>query len=706
MRHPWSRACARAAISAAALVLAVAGLTPGATAQEKYQGLVVFGDSYADLTLSDSPASNPLAPTLPDGTPVGLSLWRVYPVSLAAKLGIGGAQIVDVAVGGATASPTAGTPDPLIVHPAIAPGNLPDQVDGFFATSPSFTFGPRDLVTINIGGNDIRALLGVALNPLLSDAAKLQVNQAIGYFAEPFLFNPTKFAGKTTEYAVGEIDRLFDKGARTFVLGGFSSFSGLPSLQNALQGINPQIASLVATSADAYAGTYFNGLQTALAPYAQSGGRFFLFDLARLAQAVQVNPARYGFGSGFVCPRSPNMPDEIGGQPNPYVNVCGAEFPNRLNNSSPLQSQYYFGPDGLHLTNAGFELVASYMANIVMAPDIIAVQPGIVMTTTGGFAQSLLARLDGTHEARAVAGLGPAADAPMGLGATSKARAPEAAASGRFTSFAMGTFLGGSRSNSADAVGYDYDSTSGTAGIEYSISRNLILGLAANYATLSADLRDGADVDLDAIQGAAYLSYATRQLFADALVAYGSHDLGLTRPGVIPGDTIRSSTDASAVALAARAGYLFDLGSLRAGPVAGLTYIHSRVGGYTEKGDDLLTFQVSSQTLDSIAGNMGLRFLAPFRTSGGSLVVPHLNILLEHQFGDHAQTLTTTLTQAPLLPIPTTLPAFDSRTYGRVEGGVTFELGPDLSASVNAGSTFARDDGQDFRVSAGLNYRF
>jgi outer membrane autotransporter protein len=336
------------------------------------------------------------------------------------------------------------------------------------------------------------------------------------------------------------------------------------------------------------------------------------------------------------------------------------------------------------------------------------VQPGIVMTTTGGFAQSLLTRLAGTHEARAVADLGPAAaaDAPMGLGASDKARAPQGGSSGRFTSFAMGTFLGGNRSESADAPGYDYDATSGTAGIEYSISRNLIMGVALNYTNLSADLRTGANVDLDAIQGSAYLSYATRQMFADALVAYGSHDINLNRPGAVDFLPIHSSTDASALALAARAGYLFDLGSLRAGPVAGLTYIHSRVGGYTETGDDLATFQVSSQTLDSVTGNMGLRFLAPFKTSGGSLVVPHLDILLEHQFGDHTQTLTTTLVQAPLLPIPTTLPAFNDRTYGRIEGGVTLQLTPDLSASVNAGTTFARDDGQDYRVSAGLNYRF
>ena len=106
LRHPRLRAWTRPAVSAAILTLSVAGLLSGAVAEEKYGRLFVFGDSYADLTLSDKPASNPLAQpfgTLPPG--VGLSLWRVYPVPLAANLGIPHSQIQDIAVGGATASP-------------------------------------------------------------------------------------------------------------------------------------------------------------------------------------------------------------------------------------------------------------------------------------------------------------------------------------------------------------------------------------------------------------------------------------------------------------------------------------------------------------------------------------------------------------------------------------------------------------------------
>jgi outer membrane autotransporter protein len=136
-----------------------------------------------------------------------------------------------------------------------------------------------------------------------------------------------------------------------------------------------------------------------------------------------------------------------------------------------------------------------------------------------------------------------------------------------------------------------------------------------------------------------------------------------------------------------------------------VTYVHSKVDGYTESGDPLLTYSVSAQTLDSIAGNLGLRFMAPFKL-GGTVVVPHLDILLEHQFGDHTRTLTASLTQASLLPILTPITDFDPRTYGRVEGGVLFQFAPEWSANINGGTTFDKDSLRDFHVSGGLTFRF
>jgi outer membrane lipase/esterase len=118
----------------------------------------------------------------------------------------------------------------------------------------------------------------------------------------------------------------------------------------------------------------------------------------------------------------------------------------------------------------------------------------------------------------------------------------------------------------------------------------------------------------------------------------------------------------------------------------------------------LLTYSVAAQTLETLTGSFGLQLRAPF-LADQSPVSTFLNITLEHEFGDAMHTMTASLTQAPLVPILSPVANFETRTYGKVEGGLAFELGPSLSATVNAASTFARED-NDHRISVGLNYRF
>ena len=346
-----------------------------------------------------------------------------------------------------------------------------------------------------------------------------------------------------------------------------------------------------------------------------------------------------------------------------------------------------------------------------LAPLTLAVQSGTAVVATGNFTGSIFGRLDGLHQQGLMLGVavmgGDAeggSDGMMGLGRNSKSRAKRPAQPSPLTTYAMGTFAGGNRSKSATMAGF-IDAVSGTAGLEYSVNRNLIVGFAANATATRADINTGASVDVDALQAAVYASYATRYWFADALAAYGKHDLDLARTGANINDVIRGNTGASAVALAARGGYLFDFGRLRAGPIAGLTYIHSKVDGYTEQGDPQLTLNVSSLSVDALTGSVGVRFLAPFQ-SGSRFFVPYLNVTLEHNFGDSTQALSASLTQAPLSPVLSPVPSFDTRTYGRIDGGLTVQMGPQLSGTISASSTFARDEGNDYRVSAGLNYRF
>jgi outer membrane autotransporter protein len=205
------------------------------------------------------------------------------------------------------------------------------------------------------------------------------------------------------------------------------------------------------------------------------------------------------------------------------------------------------------------------------------------------------------------------------------------------------------------------------------------------------------------IHGAVYLSYSTRQWFVDALAAYGTVALDMTRPGAI--DTVHGSTDATALGLATRAGYLFDLGKVRVGPIAGISFVSAKVDGFTEAGQDPTAMRVAEQMIDSLTGSAGIRFLAPFQM-GGTLFVPYLNVTLEHQFGDAKGSITTSLTQAPGAPVSLSFPVFGARDYGKIEGGLTVELGPEASLSLSGASTFAREDGHDYRLSLGLNWRF
>jgi phospholipase/lecithinase/hemolysin len=224
--------------------------------------------------------------------------------------------------------------------------------------------------------------------------------------------NIAPLAGQlTATTAVAQIDRLVAAGGKTFVLASFSGLSGLPFIT--ANGGDPAVA-------NAFAAAYFSGMQAQLLPYAQAGVRFFLLDQSRLGEQVQANLGRYDL-TGLIC----NVP----AFPAPSGTPCDG------GTGSPLQQQFLFGPDGLHFTNRGFEIIAEYMANIVMAPDTIAVQPGIVATMTGGFASSLLNRLAGVRQISGGEGTGDP-DGPMGVGVKKPA-----GSTGGVTSFAMGTFL-------------------------------------------------------------------------------------------------------------------------------------------------------------------------------------------------------------------------------------------------------------------------
>ena len=88
----------------------------------------------------------------------------------------------------------------------------------------------------------------------------------------------------------------------------------------------------------------------------------------------------------------------------------------------------------------------------------------------------------------------------------------------------------------------------------------------------------------------------------------------ITRAAVI--DDIAAETDGNALTAGAQAGYLFDLGGVRLGPVIGLRYAKVELDGFTETGDPVLTLNVEEQETDSLLGTAGIELRADLDIGG------------------------------------------------------------------------------------------
>ena len=159
-------------------------------------------------------------------------------------------------------------------------------------------------------------------------------------------------------------------------------------------------------------------------------------------------------------------------------------------------------------------------------------------------------------------------------------------------------------------------------------------------------------------------------------------------------DDIEGETDGTAITAGAQAGYLFDLGGLRIGPVVGVRYAKVELDAFTEAGDPVLTLNVEEQETDSLVGSAGLELRGDL-TMGGLAVQPYAQAAVEREFAGDARTVRYALTAAPTIVNQWQLPERDDDLYGRVTAGANFDLGGAFSLQINGSATIGSDSGED-----------
>ena len=250
---------------------------------------------------------------------------------------------------------------------------------------------------------------------------------------------------------------------------------------------------------------------------------------------------------------------------------------------------------------------------------------------------------------------------------------------------------------------FDIDGVGVTAGVEYGFGTGTV-GIAGNYSRPRAKfIGDVSRDEADSFQVGGFGGFAIAGGFAQAYLGYGWDDHDIDREGVVEG--MRAKTDGDHWLAGAKAGYLFPVGIMRAGPVVAIDYAKAKVDGYTESGDPALTLNVSSVSAKSFTGGIGAELRGDFDTSG-VYVRPYLSAMLEKELGDNDRVVRFSQTTAPGIVNSWSVGDGSDGAYGRLSAGGSAEILSRVSLNTVLSTTVGRDDGNDVSASVGLNYGF
>ncbi len=412
----------------------------------------------------------------------------------------------------------------------------------------------------------------------------------------------------------------------------------------------------------AYSQTYNNLMQQHLSQVAASGVRVEYVDLAMIESTIAANPSLYGLTYATASPLS------------------------NLGNKA-LVNEYLFYVDGVHLTSAGFAIVAEYIANRLNAPETFASSCELGLTATDAFVDTMFDRLDLFN-------------------VTTKRNTGESGiGSSLWSVFVQGNSVVSRRSSSDNSKGYHSNDLGATLGIEYRLTSDAMVAAAYSFGTPSLDLRNHAGTtSADANQLGLYGAFTKKSLFLQGLVSYGWLNYSNSRSGVVSNITAKPEGETLATAL--KGIYLFDVApSVRLGPIAGLTYVRAHVNGYSENGDPVLTLNLNEQTAKTVLGSLGAQARYAFDL-GNTKLDSYMNLTVENNFEGSDRVIQYSATSAPLIVNSWTVTDAPNHAFFRIATGANANLTSTIAVMLNLSQTIGQPGGNDFFGTGGVKISF
>ena len=298
----------------------------------------------------------------------------------------------------------------------------------------------------------------------------------------------------------------------------------------------------------------------------------------------------------------------------------------------------------------------------------------------------------------AVRGSGDTVRVPVGAPAQEVAAAPVSTKRGNVWGSISYDWQDYSDDDSDSDTDYDGEAVAVTAGFDYRVAPQLVLGLLVDGSSGDYDYDAGGDSDVDSLRIALYGTWGgSTGLYSDFSVGYGSHDLDYHRNlGGILGGSASGSTDANSVQALWTVGYTFSHQQIKHGPFVGAEYQKVEVDGYDE--DGILDVKVDDYDVDSLRGLIGYRAEATY-----GRFTPYATLAYAHEFKDDEVETRASLEGSP----------FTVRTAGLGSAiigtlGTSYAVNDSLSFDVGyRGEISVDDEGIDSHgLNVGVNWGF
>jgi outer membrane autotransporter protein len=204
-----------------------------------------------------------------------------------------------------------------------------------------------------------------------------------------------------------------------------------------------------------------------------------------------------------------------------------------------------------------------------------------------------------------------------------------------------------------------------TLGVDYKVTPNLAIGLAAGYTGSSIDLTDHDRVYVNGGKIGLYATFFQNEQAAQAptmskdsskdsskeaptpapsiakgfyadVAVFGGYNSYDTRRSGLQGEA-RGDTDGGELNALFGAGYDFKAGGLTFGPTASFNYTYVGTNGFTENGS-LAPLDVHGGRGESLRSAFGFKASYDWKC-GGILIKPEISAAWQHEYGDAAYSL-------------------------------------------------------------------